>query len=138
MNRTITSVNNADDESLHTMIADYMETGFLDNIIEMLRQDPALFPVIPMLVRDERSRVRLGAAALIEALRDDREPYLADLVPGIAAALTHENPNVRGDAAYMLGIIGSGKALPFLEQALQGEREPVRSVIAETITELSG
>lgn len=114
-----------------------METGFLDNIIEMFRQDGEFYTHIPSLMSDERGRVRLGTVALVEALIEKNRAEIAALIPEVAGILRHENPTVRADAVYLLGIIGRREALPFLREALPDEVEPVRGLIMETIEELS-
>ena len=55
-------------EELKTMIADYMEKGFLENIIDMFKHDKTLYLFIGELMTDERVRVRLGMSALVETL----------------------------------------------------------------------
>lgn len=122
---------------MQKMIADYMETGFLDNIIEMFRQDKDLYTHIPALMSDERGRVRLGTVALVESLMEEDGAEITAVIPAVAAILGHQSPTVRADAVYLLGIIGHRDALPFLRNALQAEVEPVRELIMETIKELS-
>jgi len=41
------------------MIADHMENGFLENIIDMFRHDTTLYSLVGELIQDERVRVRL-------------------------------------------------------------------------------
>ena len=53
------------------MIADYMEGGYLDNIIDMFKHDKSLYEYIGDLMTDERMRVRIGATALMEELRKE-------------------------------------------------------------------
>ncbi len=125
------------DQPFEDMVADYMEAGFLDNIVEMLRRNYAPFTLIPHLMNDERSRVRMGAVALIETLADEFPEEISALVPDVARTLQSPVPNVRGDGAYALGIIRDPRGLPFLEAARDEPVEPVRLVIEETITELS-
>jgi hypothetical protein len=44
---------------MSSMIADYMEKGFLDNIIDMFTHDSTLYALIGHLIQDERVRVRI-------------------------------------------------------------------------------
>jgi len=41
-------------EDIKMMIADYMEKGFLENIVDMFKHDRSLSPLIADLMRDER------------------------------------------------------------------------------------
>jgi hypothetical protein len=125
------------DDSLKKMIADYMEGGFLDNIIDMFRQDKSLYTYVGDLMKDERMRVRIGTTALIETLRDeDRENLVIKAIPPILPLLKDQNPVVRGDAANLLGIIGDAITLPFLEELKHDEDSNVRTISKEAIADI--
>lgn len=123
-------------EDLKVMIADYMEKGFLENIIDMFRHDKSFYPLIGDLMKDERMRVRLGISALVETLAKEDPDNIADSVPGIAVLLQDENATMRGDAAYLLGIIGHREAVPLLREALKDENGSVREIAREAIEEI--
>jgi len=115
------------------MIADYMEKGFLENIVDMFKHDKSLYPIIGDILEDERGRVRLGAVALVESLNQVDPEGVATAIPGIAKLLKNPNSTIRGDAAYLLGIIGHEDALPFLLEASSDENEMVRETVEESI-----
>ncbi len=122
---------------IRSMIADYMAKGFLENIIDMFRYDKKLYPLVGDLMKDERVRVRLGISALVETLaREDPQNILSSL-PGISDLLKNENPSIRGDAAYLLGIIGHPDAIPYLRDASEDEHESVREIVREAIEEIN-
>jgi hypothetical protein len=123
-------------ESDISFIAEYMEKGFLENIIDMFRHDKDLYALIGDLMRDERIRVRIGMTALVEDLSKSDPQHIRHAVPGIAALLKDMNPATRGDAAYLLGIIGHCDALPFLNEALEDEDQQVREIIWESVEEI--
>ncbi|MCL5023917.1 MAG: HEAT repeat domain-containing protein [Nitrospirae bacterium] len=120
------------------MIADYVEKGFLENIIDMFRHDKRLYPLIGDLMRDERVRVRLGISALVETLAKEDPANIPVSIPGIAALLEDENATVRGDAAYLLGIIGHRDAISSLAAASDDENRSVRELVREAIEEIEG
>lgn len=119
-------------KELRTMLLDYMEKGFLENIIDMFKHDESLYPLIIDMILDERIRVRLGAIALVEELVLFKKEYLIKLIPQIAELLNNLNPTIRGDAAYVLGIINHKDALPFLLNALEDEDLNVREIVRES------
>lgn len=123
-------------ESTLKMIADYMDGGYLDNIIDMFKHDESYYPFIGNLLGDERSMVRIGSVALVETLKDEYADNVLKAIPGIAKLLKDPNAVIRGDAAYMLGIIGHTDALLFLEEAHDDENELVRETIEEAIEEI--
>lgn len=115
------------------MLTDYMEGGFLENIIALFRKDENLYPLIGEMLGDERGRVRLGTIALVETLMTEQPGKVLSAIPGIAILLNHPNPTIRGDAAHLLGVIGHKDALPFLTEAARDENEMVREVVEESI-----
>jgi len=115
------------------LITDYMENGFLDNIVDMFKHDEKLFPLIGEMLEDERSRVRIGTVALVETLLSEDPGNILNALPGVAKVLNHPNPTIRGDAAYLLGIIGHADALPYLTGALNDENRLVRETVIEAM-----
>jgi hypothetical protein len=122
--------------NMTTMIADYMEKGFLENIIDMFKHDNNLYPLIGDLMMDERMRVRLGVAALVETLVKEDSDNVPRSINAIARLLQEPNSTTRGDAAYLLGIIGHSDALPFLKNVLADEDARVREIAREAIEEI--
>jgi hypothetical protein len=115
------------------MITDYMEGGFLENIISMFRHDESLYHLIGDMLGDERGRVRIGTIAMVETLLSENRTKIVTAIPGIANLLKQPNPTIRGDAAYLLGIIGHKDALPFLLDASKDENRTVREIIQDSI-----
>lgn len=118
---------------MKSMLADYMESGFLENIIDMVKHDRKLFDVLGHLISDERGRVRLGTVALFEEMRVQYPDEIAKAIPAIAAGLKSPNPTVRADAAYLLGIIGNSIAVPYLSETLKDGNSLVRDVAGDSI-----
>src|SRR5512139_348310 len=129
-------ITNDNDQFLISLIADHMENGFLENIIDMFRHDSGLYPLIGSLIQDERVRVRIGITALMEELKKLDTANISGAVPGLLSILAHPAPLVRGDAANLLGITGDRSSLPALEKLLEDENENVRLIVKETIEEI--
>lgn len=123
---------------LKKMVLDYMEKGFLENIIDMFKHDASLYPLIIDMIRDERIRVRLGVTVLVEELAKVKPEPLIRLIPDIASLLQDVNPTVRGDGANLLDIIKHKDALPYLLNAESDEDDNVRMIVREAIKEISG
>jgi len=120
------------------LIADYIEHGFLENVIDMFKHDRGLYPLIGDLIADKRGRVRIGTAVLIEELKRVSEDEVIKVIPYIAKNLRDQNPTIRGDSAYVLGIIGHRDALPFLRDALDDEDQRVKQMVEESIDSIEG
>jgi hypothetical protein len=126
-----------DDAGLVQMIADYMENGFLENIIDMFRHDSSLYRLVGELIQDERVRVRIGVTAMMEELRGLDGPRFLDAVPVLLPLLDHDNAVVRGDAANILGIVGDKSLLPALGRLVEDADPGVRLVAREAIEEIT-
>src|SRR4030043_1046269 len=121
---------------IKSMIADYMEKGFLDNIIDMFKHDSSLYAYIGNLLTDERLVVRIGILALVETLKTENPENLSKAMPSVIPLLKDQNPVVKGDAAYLLGMIGHVDAIPFLEEIIKDENANVRIIAKEEIEEM--
>ena len=121
---------------LQQMIADYMENGFLDNIIDMFRHDSSLYDLVGVLIQDERVRVRIGITALMEELKRLDPANIIRAQKNLLPLLAHTDAVVRGDAANLVGIIGDRGSLPFLELCLLDNHEGVRLVAREAVAQI--
>ena len=126
----------AEQVDLKKMIADYMEAGFLDNIIDMFRHDGNLYSYVGELLTDERMRVRIGVTALLETLKTKDPENVRKTIPYILPLLQNENPVIRGDAAYLIGIIGRIEDIPELQKLTKDQNENVRIIVAESIQDI--
>jgi hypothetical protein len=123
-------------KEMKQMLMEYMEKGFLENIVALFKTDVALYEFIPGMLSDGNMKVRLGTAALVEELAGAHSAELKTIVPGLTALLTHDNPNVRGDAAYVLGIIRDRSARVALRAALNDENPGVRESARDALEEI--
>ena len=119
------------------IIVDYMEKGFLENIIDMFKHDANLYSFVGDLVKDERFSVRIGISALIETLKIKDAENISKAMPSIIPLLKDQNPTIRCDVAYLLGVIGNKDALLFLREAAEDEDSYVRIIAKEAIEEIN-
>jgi HEAT repeat protein len=124
------------DDEMRTMLIEYMGRGFLENIIALMKQDPATVRFIPDLIGDDTVMVRLGATALVEELVKEHRQVLEGAVPGLVKLLGHGNPTIRGDAANVLGIIGDRAALEALRKLRTDEHPTVREIVRDILQDL--
>jgi len=123
-------------EEMRDMLIDYMGKGFLDNIIALCKQDPAVLRFIPDMVGSENIRVRLGVTALVEELAPRQRNELRRAVPGLLALLKHKNPTIRGDAVAVLGMIKDQASRDALQICLQDDHPDVRDAAREALAEM--
>lgn len=113
------------------VIGDFLELGHVENIVAMFKQDRDLYSLAGDLVRNERFTVRLGTAVLFEELAAIRPLDTPLAIPSLLPLLQEQNPLLRGEAATILGIIGSDAALKHLIQLKNDPDPQVREIIAD-------
>jgi HEAT repeat protein len=118
-------------------IASFLEQGLLENLVILFRSEPSLYPLLAELIPDERIGVRLGTSALVESLAEEDSEGSWRAVEAILPLLAHENPVVRGDAAYLLGILGRREALAALGALEADESADVRDAVAEALERIA-
>jgi HEAT repeat protein len=126
----------AESFDMKKMLADYMENGLLENIIDMFRHDESLYEYVGFLLTDERLRVRIGVTALLETLRKEEPEKVKNALLPLLSLLKDQNPVVRGDAAYLLGIIGDKGTIPSLREVINDEDTNVRLIVTEAIDDI--
>lgn len=127
---------NINPSDLKKLIADHMENGYLENIIDMFKHDSILYSYIGKLMKDERLRVRIGVSALIETLSVEDPENVSKAIPSLLPLLKDQDSIRRGDAAHILGMIGNKDAIPFLKEIENDEDENVRTIVKEAIEEI--
>ncbi|QWR78632.1 HEAT repeat domain-containing protein [Candidatus Magnetomonas plexicatena] len=126
-----------DGQPFEDMVSDYMEKGFLDNIVSMFKADSDTHSLIVGLLRDERMRVRIGAVALLEELSEAKMPGLEHIADMLLPLLVDEISFVRGDAAYCLGIIGGPPHIEHLRKLTTDSEKDVREAALEAIDNIT-
>ena len=114
------------------VIGDFLELGHVENIVAMFKQDRSLYNLTGDLLRDERFTVRLGIAVLFEELAviHPKDIFLA--IHSLLPLLQEKNAILRGEAATILGIIGSKAAL----KQLLGLKDDPDSQVREIVTDI--
>jgi HEAT repeat protein len=118
-------------------IASFLEDGLLENLVILFRSEPSLYPLLAELLSDERMGVRLGTSALVESLAEEDPGGSGRAVEAFLPLLAHENPVVRGDAAYLLGILGRREALDGLRALGADENADVRDAVDEALERIT-
>ena len=122
-------------EELVRTITDFLEMGHLDNIIAMFKQDLSCYALTGYLVHDERFRVRIGVAVLLEELKDQRPVEVELAVPHLTPLLDSHTSHIRGEAANLLGIIGTVEALEGIKCLRNDPDQQVREIVADILAD---
>jgi len=130
------SKNEVSDEELKKVIADFLDQGHVENIVAMFRRDPIYYTWTGDLLRDERLSVRIGISVLFEELYLIQPEKLALATPSLAQLLGSENPQLRGEAVSILGIINTTETL-LLVRSMQNDPNPqVQEMVQLVLEEL--
>jgi HEAT repeat protein len=117
------------DEELKKVIADFLEMGFVDNIIAMFRREPRYYSWTGEILADERFAVRLGISVLFEELKALQPDKLALAIPSLRLLLDHREPLYRGEAIGILGIIGTADAIELIRSRHSDPNPQVREMV---------
>ena len=117
------------------MLADYMEQGFLSNIVAMFKADPSLDDLTGAVLADGRLRVRLGVTALVEELHRWDPERARRSVPSLRPLLEHPDPWIRGDAASLIALAGSAADRQALEPLTRDPDPQVAALVREILEE---
>ncbi len=121
------------DAELLQVMADFLNMGHVENIVAMYRQDNRYYDWTGDLLTDERFAVRLGVSVLFEYLVEEDSDNVALAVPSLTRQLGNEKSWVRGEAASVLGIIGSPEALARVETMLDDPDDQVVEVARDIL-----
>ena len=117
------------DTELLQVIADFLAMGHVDNIVAMFRQEQHYYGWTGQLLTDERFAVRLGVSVLFEHLAALCPDQLPLAIPSLVAQLDNPLEWVRGEAASVLGIIGTEAALAPLRLLLNDSSPQVVEIV---------
>lgn len=121
------------DNELLQVIADFLAAGHVDNIVAMFRQEPRYYGWTGQLLTDERFAVRLGVSVLFEHLTLLCPDQLPLAIPSLVAQLGNPVEWVRGEAASVLGIIGTAAALSPLRLLLNDPSPQVVEIVGDIL-----
>lgn len=127
----------ASDAELKKVIADFLEMGHVDNIVEMFKRGVSSDPRVAELLNDEWFSVRLGLSVPFQELKRHCPDDFEGTVSSLCWVLDSSPGYVLGDAINILGIIGTSAALGCVEKALDDDSPQVREVAMDVLEEYS-
>lgn len=120
-------------KELIKIIADFIEMGHIENIVAMFKQEKEYYQYTGDLIRDERFMVRMGMAVLFEQLAEVRKSDVSLAIPSLIPVLDEKTPYMRGDAATLLGIIGTGEAKKHLYKLINDPDPQVAEIVRDIL-----
>jgi hypothetical protein len=123
------------DQELRKVIADFLEMGYVENIVAMFKQESRYYQWIGEILADERFAVRLGVSVLFEYLCAERPDDVELALPSLSRALEHEAAYVRGEAVGVLAIIGTQGALALVRLMVDDPASEVAGIARDVLDE---
>lgn len=117
------------------MLGNYLERGDFDIVLSYFKNDTEIYPLIGELIIDERIRVRMGIVAIVESIINTHAEELKVTLPYLAKHLSDENPVIRGDIAFVLGLIAGDKAMDYLKPLLNDPNPHVVEIVEEFLSD---
>ncbi|MEN2985264.1 MAG: hypothetical protein ABDH16_01160, partial [Thermodesulfovibrionaceae bacterium] len=68
--------NNWEGEAFERLIFDYLDSGYLENIITFFEHEPKYLHLIPKMLSEEKLRLKVGAFAIIEEFKGKNNEFL--------------------------------------------------------------
>lgn len=124
------------DYDTHKMRA-LLDARRIDDASEFLRGPGRACCVLPILATAELSD-RMGATLVIQMAQEAAPGCLSDLVPGLIALLSSDNPSLRGDVADLLGTLGDPRAIPALRALSTDLNEDVAAAATDALEAIRG
>ncbi len=119
------------DAEMKQVVAEFLEQGHIDTVTALFRHDHHMFDLVGDILDDERYIVRLGMVVLFEDLVQEGVQEVERAIPSLAALLDRAPVYVRGEAATILGIIGTPAALDHLRPLLSDPEPQLREIAAD-------
>lgn len=124
------------DAELLSVIKDFLEMGYVENIVAMFYQEPRYLEWTGAVLDDERFNVRLGVSVLFEELQARKCSHLDRAVDSLKKLLDSDQSLLRGEALSVLAII-DGPELGGIARRMSRDDDPqVREIAADIIETL--
>jgi HEAT repeat protein len=102
----------------------------------MMIEDCALYTGALELLTDPDWSVRMGMMVVLEEVAERNSKLVQQAFSHLLKLLDHEEANLRGDAAYLLGRIGNASVLSRLEVTKADENSEVAEAAQEAIQQI--
>ena len=113
-----------------------VKEGDAIKLAAMMVMDRRLYAGALELLADPEWSVRMGMMVVLEEVAERSSNLVQQAFPYLLQLLDHEVANLRGDAAYLLGLIGDASVLSRLEVVIGDENAEVAGAAQEAIQQI--
>lgn len=113
-----------------------LSNGKVDKVITHLQQHPEAISAIMQLLGDEGTVLssRIGIGVIMEEFAGS--DFLLDLIPQLGEFAHHKDSRVAVDAIYYLGLSGSNKVIPILQNFVNHNDSELREAAEDGLETL--
>ena len=133
----VDNLTNRDPSSFHPeTFKRIIKEGDAEKLAGMMVAESDLYSGALELLSDPEWSVRMGMMVVLEGVAERSPDLVRSGYPYLLKLLDHEDRNRRGDAAYLLGLIGDASILERLEVLLKDENPEVAEVAQEAVEQI--
>lgn len=122
------------DSGMRAYLVEQFTSGELKKVIKLVKKDPELLAHFPVLMADKDTPLgaKIGIGAVFEELQGS--PLIQPLIPALSELLASEDPSIRNDACYYLGLTESPDAVPSIQALINDPHEEIRETVHDAIS----
>ena len=122
------------DSGMRAYLTEQFTSGELQKVIMLVKRDPELLKHFPVLIADKETPLgaKIGIGAVFEELQGN--PLIQPLIPALSKLLRSEEPNIRNDACYYLGLTESSDAITAIRTLINDPMEEIRETVHDALS----
>jgi glutaredoxin len=133
----VDNLTNRDPSSFHPeTFKKIIKEGDAERLAGMMVAESDLYSGALELLSDPDWSVRMGMMVVLEGVAERSPDLVRNAYPLLLKLLDHEDRNQRGDAAYLLGLIGDASVPEHLEMLLNDENPEVAEAAREAVEQI--
>ena len=138
LDEIINTINSREPASLGTeSLENIVKDGQASHLAAMMLEGKRIFPAFYDLLIHPKWPVRLGAMVVMEEIADQNPTLAAEVLDFLWDRFQRLPDQIRGDILYMFGEIKDQRAVPWLQEVLEGEyNEEVKEAAREAIDKM--
>ena len=121
------------DTGMQDYFSELFTSGEMKKVLAMVKKELELLKIFPKMMADDDTPLgtKIGIGAIFEDLQGS--DAIKTLIPDLTELLKSENPAVRNDACYYLGLTESPDAIPAIQSLSNDETEEVRETVKDAL-----
>ena len=122
------------DEGMQAYLVELFTSGELLKVISLIKNEHDLIKHLPPLMASNETPLgaKIGIGAVFEEFQGNS--IIRKLIPELSALLESDDPSVRNDACYYLGLTESVQAITAIEKMLRDEQEEIRETAHDALS----